>query len=77
MEILRQHSDPSMSSYGNAQGIYDALLKSMQSGVQAKIAAESIENELNTMRLDSSWTKTCESFVNRMATLLSDHQKCR
>ena len=74
MEILRQHSDPTDTWFGNAQGIYDALLTSMQSGVQAKLSAEQIERELTNMRLDSSWTKTNESFVNRIATLCSDHQ---
>ena len=74
MEIVRQHSDPTQGSYGNAQGIYQALKQSMQGGLQAQLEAESIERQINEMRLDTSWTKSCEAFVNRMATLFSDHQ---
>ena len=71
---LRKYSDPNMPDYGDAQMLYTDLVTHYTQGLSGRQRIEVIECELDEIRLDSKWTKTCECFLNFIDNMLKDHQ---
>ena len=74
-EVLRQYSDPKdKATYGDAQAVYARLEELMSGGVTSTINMQEIGKKIDEMKLDHSWTSTTESFINKMAKLISSHK---
>ena len=54
--------------------LYTDLVAHYTQGLSGQQCIEVIECELDEIRLDSKWTKMCESFLNFMDNKLKDHQ---
>ena len=48
----------------DAQQVYRKLLKAYQTGAAADISTEKLRNLIITMKLDKTWTKGTEAFLN-------------
>ena len=71
---LRKYSDPNIPDYGDAQMLYTDLVTHYTQGLSGRQRIEVIERELDKIRLDSKWSKMCESFLNFVDNKLKDHQ---
>ena len=74
LPVLHKYSDPKVPNYGNAQLLYTDLVAHFTQGLTGKQCLEIIEHELDELRLDTEWTKTCEAFLNLVDNKLKDHQ---
>ena len=45
----------------------------MEEGVQSQLNMQELETKITDMKLNSSWTKKTEVFVNLLAHLMADH----
>ena len=61
----------------NAQAVYKDLVKAYSDGTIASLSAESLENQLRNMKLDSHWTKPIETFLHTWSTCLYDLENVR
>ena len=74
LPTLCKYSDPNVPDYGDAQMLYTDLVAHYTQGLSGRQRIEVIERELDEIRLDLKWTKTCESFLNFVDNKLKDHQ---
>ena len=74
LPALRKYSDPNVPDYGDAQMLYTNLVANYTQGLSGRQRIEVIERELDEIRLDSKWSKMCESFLNFVDNKLKDHQ---
>ena len=74
LPIIRKYTDSNATHYGNAQLLYYDILAHYTQGVTGRQCLEIIKRELDDLRLDTKWGKTCESFLNLVDNKLKDHQ---
>ena len=74
LPTLHKYSDPNVSDYGDAQMLCTDLVAHYTQGLSGRQRIEVLERELDEIRLDSKWSKTCESFLNFVDNKLKDHQ---
>ena len=74
LPVLCKYSDPKVHNYGDAQLLYTDLVAHFTQGLTGKQHLEIIERELDELRLDTKWTKTCEAFLNLVDNKMKDHQ---
>ena len=61
----------------DAQAVYRDLLAAYADGTTAHLSAESLENQLRNMKLDSTWNKSLETFLHTWSTRLYDLEDVR
>ena len=54
--------------------LYTDLVAHYTQGLSGRQRIEVLERELDEIRLDSKWSKTCESYLNFVDNKLKDHQ---
>ena len=74
LPIVCKYADLNATHYGNAQLLYYDIVAHYTQGLTARQHLEIIERELDDVRLDTKWGKTCESFLNLVDNKLKDHQ---
>ena len=74
LPILQKYSDPQVPDYGDAQLLYTDLLAHFTQSLTGKQCLEIIEHELDDIKLDTKWSKTCEAFLNIVDNKLKNHQ---
>ena len=62
---------------GNAQLLYQDLLKTFESGISAQTDRASLEGQVLSLRLDGSWNKGIVSFLTRFHHLIQDLRELR
>ena len=73
LPLVRRFSDANVPDYGDAQMLYHSLVAHYTQGLTGRQRIEIIERELDELRLDQKWGKTCESFMNLVDNKLKDH----
>ena len=61
----------------DGQAVYRALLSAYSDGTSKNLSAESLENQLRGMKLDSTWSKSYETFLHTWSTRLYDLESIR
>ena len=74
LSIVCKCADSNATHYGNAQLLYYNIVAHYTQGLTGQQRLEIIERELDDLRLDTKWGKTCESFLNLVDNKLKDHQ---
>ena len=74
LPIIRKYADSNATHYGNAQLLYYNIEAHYTQGLTGRQWLEIIKRELDDLRLDTKWGKTCESFLNLVDNKLKDHQ---
>ena len=74
LPVIHKYSDPNATHYGDAQLLYNNLVSHCTKGLTGSQRLEIIERELDELRLDTKWGKTCKSFLNMVDNHLKDHQ---
>ena len=74
LPTLRKYSDPNVPDYGDGQMLYTNLVAHYTQGLSERQRIEVIKRELDEIRLDSKWSKTCKSFLSFVDNKLKDHQ---
>jgi hypothetical protein len=69
-DILRNYSIPGSSDFGDAQQVYSNLLDHFEDGNMACVSAQALEQQLTSMRLNCSWTKSVTAFMNKVAHVI-------
>ena len=59
LPTLCKYSDPNVPDYGDAQMFYTNLVAHYTQGLSGRQRIEVIDRELDEIRLDSKWSKTC------------------
>ena len=74
LPIVHKYANSNETHYGNAQLLYYDIVAHYTQGLTGRQCLEIIEKELDDLRLDIKWGKTCESFLNLVDNKLKDHQ---
>ena len=74
LPIVHKSADSNTTHYRNAQLLYYDIVAHYTQGVNGQQCLEIIERELDDLRLDMKWGKTCESFLFLVDNKLKDHQ---
>ena len=74
LPIICKYADSNATDYGNAHLLYYNIVANHTQGLTGQQRLEIIERELDDLRLDTKWGKTCESFLNLVDNKLKDHQ---
>ena len=74
LPTLRKYSDPNLPDYEDAQMLNNDLVAHYTQGLSGRQRIEVIKRELDEIRLNSKWSKMCESFLNFVDNKLKDHQ---
>ena len=74
-DILRDYSDPSKPNFGDAQAIYSDLCDHFDTGAQARLNASHWETQLNSLRLNKSWTKSVRAFTIKVTYTIKNHKE--
>ena len=72
--IVHKYADSNATHYGNSQLLYYDIVAHYTQRLTGRQCLEIIEKELDDLRLDIKWGKTCESFFNLVDNKLKDHQ---
>ena len=74
LPIIHKYTDSNATHYGNAQLLYYDIVAHYTQGLTGQQCLEIIERELDDLRLDMKWGKTCESFLSLVDNKMKDHQ---
>ena len=74
LPIIHKYTDSNATHYGNAQLLYYDIVAHYTQGLTRRQCLEIMERELDDIRLDTKWGKTCELFLNLVDNKLKDHQ---
>ena len=74
LPIVHKYADSNATHYGNAQLLYYDIVAHYTQGLTRRHCLEIIERELDDLRLDTKWGRTCELFLNLVDNKLKDHQ---
>ena len=74
LPIVHKYADSNATHDGNAQLLYYNIVAHYTQGLTGRQCLEIIERELDDLRLDTKWGKTCESILTLVDNKLKDHQ---
>ena len=74
LPIIHKYADSNATHYGSAQLLDYDIVAHYTQGLMGRQCLEIIKRELDDLRLDTKWGKTCESFLNLVDNKLKDHQ---
>ena len=76
--VLRKYSGKRAGAdEGNAQKLYQELVKLMEQGMAGRASRSALEKEIISFCLDHTWNKPITSFLTRFNHLLSDLRELR